>query len=504
MGTLSSLTGGGSGGGGGDPTGKFQASANVANGDLVVLNNNGTVAPVTFNSISSNLNISDTQTYLGGNGSFRANGGQWAFYNSANNQYLFAMSNNNNQTDIYYSGYNSSTGAFSINHIYTQGSVYANMMAQDYNTTNNFYFAYRNGSGEMRIRTIIWNGSNYSQGSDYNIGGSNAVGQNNCYCGVNDDGTVIVVGRGNNNKIGTGSFTSNGNNSSGGTINYNIGSNQNSAMPYQIPNTRMHGAHCGGSVHAIVHGNTGASGSCWIMPISATASSVTYGTGADTGLTGADYVDVCYDPVGNVGIVLCGSGVKGFTIDKSTLTVSFFAVTVNGTTQSGGLGFNRTAKLFAHSAGTGASGLHRKVDLFTLDSSGSQGAVTTITLDPSETVGGSYSQEYPTFHNFQGTAQMGVTYNNDSNNQQYVYSFIPPYNETNMDSHFGEAKEAIASGAAGSVGILNRSVDLSGSSFNKGQKLFANPSGTTLATSGTYRVGHATDGDTVLVLGDPS
>ena len=33
MGTLSSLTGGGSGGGGGDPTGKFQASATIANGD---------------------------------------------------------------------------------------------------------------------------------------------------------------------------------------------------------------------------------------------------------------------------------------------------------------------------------------------------------------------------------------------------------------------------------------------------------------------------------------
>jgi len=45
MGTLSSLTGG-SGGGGGDPTGKFQASATVANGDLVVLNDSGRVAPV--------------------------------------------------------------------------------------------------------------------------------------------------------------------------------------------------------------------------------------------------------------------------------------------------------------------------------------------------------------------------------------------------------------------------------------------------------------------------
>ena len=505
MGTLSSLTGGSSGGGGGDPTGKFQASATVANGDLVVLNNNGTVAPVTFSSISSNLSISDVQTYIGGNGSFRSNGGQWAFYNSANNQYLFAMSNSSSQSDIYYSSYNSSTGAFSINHIYTQSSLYANMIAQDYNTTNNFYFAYRNSAGNMMVRPIYWSGSNYSQGSEYGIGGSSAVSSNCCYVGVNDDGTVIVAGRGNQSTIGVGSFTSSGNNQSSGSVNYNITSNQNTAASaYQIANDRFHGAHCGGSVHAIVHSKSSASNSCWIMPISATSSGVTYGTAGDTGLTGNAYVDVCYDPVGNVGIVLCGNGVKGFTIDKSALTVSFFSVSVNGTQQSGGLGFNRTAKLFAHSAGTAASGLHRKVELFTLDSSGAQGAVTTITLDPSETVGGSYAHEYPTFHNFQGTAQMGITYNNNSNNQQYAMSFIPAYNETNMDSHFGEAKEAISSGAVGSVGILNRSIDLSGSTFNKGQKLFANPSGTALATSGTYRVGHATDGDTVLVLGDPS
>ena len=75
---------------------------------------------------------------------------------------------------------------------------------------------------------------------------------------------------------------------------------------------------------------------------------------------------------------------------------------------------------------------------------------------------------------------------------------------TNVENHFGEAKEAISSGAAGSVAILNRTKDIADSGFQKGQKLFANPSGTALATSGTYRVGHATDEDTVLVLGDPS
>jgi len=503
MGTLSSLTGGGSGGGG-DPSGKFQASATVANGDLVVLNNNGTVAPVSFTNNSANLAISDAPTFIGNNGSFRSNGGHWAFYNSTNNQYLVHHSNTSSGGDLYYNSYNSSTGAFSINHIYTQSNIYGNMIAQDYNTTNNFYYAYRNSAGNMMVRPIYWSGSNYSQGNEYGIGGSSAVGANCVYCGVNDDGTVIVVGRGNSNKIGVGAFTSSGNNSASGTVNYNITSTQNTAMSYQINNDRFHGAHCGGSVHAIVHGNTGASGSCFIMPISATSGGVAFGTEGDTGLTGAAYVDVCYDPVGNVGIVLCGNGVKGFTIDKSALTVSFFSVTVSGTQSSGGLGFNRTAKLFAHSAGTAASSLDRKVELFTLDSSGAQGGITTITLDPSETPGSGYAHEYPTFHNFQGTGQMGITYNSNGNNYQYLTSFIPSFSQTDIDSHFGEAQEAISSGAVGSVGILNRSVDITGASFQKGQKLFANPSGTALATSGTYRVGHATDGDTVLVLGDPS
>ena len=64
MGTTSSFFGGS--GGGGDPTGKFQAAATVAEGDLVVLNDNGTVQPVTFSSVSANLSISDAQTNVGG------------------------------------------------------------------------------------------------------------------------------------------------------------------------------------------------------------------------------------------------------------------------------------------------------------------------------------------------------------------------------------------------------------------------------------------------------
>ena len=68
MATLSSLTGG-SGGGGGDPTAKFQA-ATVANGDLLVLNANGTVAASYFYGYSfkvQNFTRSDNGTATYGN-----------------------------------------------------------------------------------------------------------------------------------------------------------------------------------------------------------------------------------------------------------------------------------------------------------------------------------------------------------------------------------------------------------------------------------------------------
>ena len=48
---------------------------------------------------------------------------------------------------------------------------------------------------------------------------------------------------------------------------------------------------------------------------------------------------------------------------------------------------------------------------------------------------------------------MGVTYNSNQDNNQYITSFQPAYNATNMDNYFGEAKEAIASGSTGSVFI---------------------------------------------------
>ena len=509
MGTLSSLTGAGSGGGGGDPQATFQASANVANGDLVVLNDNGTVAPVTLQSFSSDLSTSSSITNIyGGNATRYSNGGHFAGYNETNNQYVITASSNNNSTYLYRASFNSSTGAFTLHNFAGRSSVYATMLAQDYNTYDNFYFVSRNSAGNLELETIYWDGTNYRNGNGYGVGGSVSTKSNCAYVGVNDDGTVIVAsGSNSGNRIGVGSATPNGNGSGTLTVNYNVTAREAGAgdMNYTIDDGGFHGAHCGGNVHAILHRNGNDGMNLWLMPINADANGVTWGTPVYTGLpSSGNYLDVCYDPVGNVGLILYGNAIKGFTVDKTNLTASFFSVTTNGSPQSsGGIGFNRSAGLFHYLAGTSAGGIGKTVETFTLTSDGTQGTITEYILDASN-ANGSWAAEFPTFHNFQNTGLIGLTFNNNQNNQQYITTMTPAYSTTNMDSHFGEAKDAITSGSAGPVAMFNRDLTIANAGFTKGQKLYANSSGTSLATSGTYRVGYAKDSDTVLILGDPS
>jgi len=501
MSNLSDFLGGS--GGGGDPQATFQASANVANGDLVVLNDNGTVAPVELNTFSADLTTSASVNSIYGSTSTRySNGGYFMGYNSINDQYILTVSTGNNTTILYRGSINSS-GVSSFNAITSRSNVYATHLAQDYNKYNNFYFGSRNSAGNFQVEALYWNGSNYTNGSQYGVSGSQSTGSNCVYVGVNDDGTVIASSRaGANARIGMAALTPSGNGSGSMTLQYTITNTEASAsdMSYAIDDGGFHGAHCGGNVHAILHRHNGDGLNLWVMPVYADASSVTYGTPAYSGLPSAgNYLDVCYDPVGNVGLILYGSGVKGFTVDKTNLTVSFFTVTTNASpTQAGGVGFNRKANLFHFLPGN-----NKTVETFTLSSDGTQGTVTEYALSGSSSLG-NYAAEYAGIHNFQDKGSVGITFNSNTDNQQYMTTFTPSYSTTNIDSYFGEAKEAITSGSAGPIGIFNRTVSFANAGLNKGQKLFANPSGSALATSGTYRVGYATDGDTVLVTGDPS
>ena len=82
-----------------------------------------------------------------------------------------------------------------------------------------------------------------------------------------------------------------------------------------------------------------------------------------------------------------------------------------------------------------------------------------------------------------GTGGMGMTFNNDhvvggsgagsymdATNNLFATRFDLPYVDTNVSSYFGEAKEAISSGAVGSVAILNRTKDIPNSTFQRRAK----------------------------------
>ena len=147
MGTLSSLTGGGSGGGGGDPTGKFQASATVANGDLVVLNDNGTVAPVTSTAIASDFTKSDNGTKVQSSSS-PSGFGMTAYsgaYNQTHDKYLWVYRDDTGNVYSYLkqANYDNSSETFTNVSQRTQISMYAHWMSQKRGANEGYPWGYR-------------------------------------------------------------------------------------------------------------------------------------------------------------------------------------------------------------------------------------------------------------------------------------------------------------------------------------------------------------------------
>ena len=95
-----------------------------------------------------------------------------------------------------------------------------------------------------------------------------------------------------------------------------------------------------------------------------------------------------------------------------------------------------------------------------------------------------------------------IVANNNNDNKELQIVGNPKYLATNIGDYIGEAKEDIASGSTGAVTILNRDVTLPAASFDKGQILYANSSGSLPSSSGTNKVGYATGSTTMLVTGD--
>ncbi len=529
MATLSSLTGGSSGGGGGDPSGKFQASATVANGDLVVLNDNGTVAPVTSTAIADDFAKSNNGIKLYA-GSTNQSYGMFPFsgnYNQTHNKYLiFYRQSSGNYGTLKSYDYDSSSENFTNASQRLQTSMYASWLSQKRSPSEGYLLGYRATNGYQYVRGQRWNGSNWSTTSEGTATNS-SNSSTSCYISASGDGSSsFAMGC----ALGNGEFSM-AHGTWDGSNTTPVMSHGTDAIYTQRPsntssgtkgtnwsNNSFAGCHIKNDVHIMV----GEQANVAIMVAAKVeATGTTYGTKKNTGLTfGAAYgTRVIYDEETNIGVwCLQVSGVPyylPFSVDVDTLDITTYsAITLpSGFTGYGsGLGWNPFIKLWVAVDHVGGEIFYWK-----LASNGAVSETGTGQFAPNapnlSSLKLQFAQTFPVY----GSGGMGIIFNNDhvvggggagsymdTTNHLNMSRFDLPYVSENMDKHFGEAKEAIASGAAGSVGILNRSVDITGSSFQKGQKLFANPSGTALATSGTYRVGHATDSDTVLVLGDPS
>lgn len=514
MGTLSSLTGG-SGGGGGDPTAKFQAAATIANGDLLVLNANGTVQPVTSNQQSANFSRSDNGSSIYGNlGNAVSTYASVLIHMGTRDEYVMIMRDGSSYLRYGVFTYSDSTGQFSsvshsISVTYSQAwSVHVDQANQT------IFVGMTNTSYYPQVFAIYHNGSQWTSTST--SGTLNQQQSTNCmYIGRSDDGTLVAAGcERTGNRVGTATLSYN---NSGGTPTHTSSNMNNSAMRFQgsgmsgnVDLGGFFGHHVGGDRHVVHVRDTGDSFKSKLIAFRATPSGTTFGNAFETTFTTQNnYGSMTYDPVGNVGLVLYdnGSGTNAAPVTAFTVN-NDLSITVHGKVATGywygAVGFNPTTKHFY------VQSSRRDMNTFKLDSSGNKTEETSNVMVPSyNTPDMYYGALFPRVNSpfqvfsFNSGISVGGSYITNGSDV-YGTQFHPAYLETDMDKHFGEAKEAISSGAAGSVGILNRSVDFIGSSFQEGQKLFANPSGTALATSGTYRVGHASDGDTVLVLGDPS
>lgn len=517
MATLSSLTGG-SGGGGGDPTAKFQAAAAIANGDLLVLNANGTVQPVTSQTQSSNFARSNngTSTY-GNNGNPASTYASVMIHMGTQDQYISIMRDASSYLRFMVWTYNDSTGEFTP--VSGQGlpsSLYTNGWSVHVDQANEaIILGYTNTSYYPRVKVIYHSGTSWNITSD--TGHLMQSGTGNCmYVGRSDDGTIIAAGRENTGSrlgVATVSYNNSGGNPSHTSAFMNASNMrfQGSGMSGNVDFGGFFGHHVGGNRHVVHVRDTGDSFKSKLIAFTANASGATFGNATETTYTTSNnYGSMTYDPVGNVGLVLYTDGtgannspVVAFTVNTD-LTINVHGKVANGY-YYGAVGFNPLTKHFY------VQTTRREMKTFKMNSSGVVSDESTNDMVPSATstipdmyYGGLFPRVNSAFQVFAFSSGIGIPNNYINSSGIHATQFHPTFLETDMNKHFGEAKEAISSGAVGSVGILNRSVDFTGSSFQEGQKLFANPSGTALATSGTYRVGHATDADTVLVLGDPS
>lgn len=511
MSNLSDFLGGS--GGGGDPQATFQASANITANDLVALMNNGTIEPVTSTNVT--IDFGAEQYVNGANQSqASANGKQsMAFYDPAQDKWILLFLLTNADMYIMTASVSGSTVTIQAN----SGSTY-----EYYSSTRAFDACWDSDSGQVVVTTVQTN--DYAALTSIYWSSSNSRYQRTAsttWAGASYQGDAAFIAE---NGDGTGIAIHNFSSSSGRCVAWTNAANANPPSvtnssgndvlsTYPTVNSSKWGFlwNIADKTYACMY-HTHINGDTRFRIITDSGTSVSGGSANNSFMTGqaAGIGSFAYSPITKRVII----GNVQQTNGAYWKTFSFNGQTPSTPTNLGSvpLGTSYTAITYSSyqdkfvafcQSNTPASTF--EIATFDVDDTDVAQNVTRSSDTFSHPNTGSTLFEFPSISASEGSNDTIFVFgNNNADNKEYVIAGSPPYLDTNIGTYFGQATEAITSGSAGAVSIINRTVDLGGNNFQTGQKLFANSSGLALATSGTYRVGYATDADTIVVTGDPS
>ncbi|QBQ72528.1 hypothetical protein CRP2_gp52 [Roseobacter phage CRP-2] len=511
MSNLSDFLGGS--GGGGDPQATFQASANVSANDLVALMNNGTIKPVNSDNVTIDFGA---EQYVNGPYASQqsANGKQSkAFYDPAQDKWILLFLLQNADMYIMTASVSGSTVTIQAN----GGSTY-----EYYSSTRGFDACWDSASGQVVVTTIqtndyatlssiYWSGTNnrYQRTASTTWAGASHQGDA-AFIAENGDGTGIAI---HNYSSTSGRCVAWTNAANANPPSVTNGGGNDVLSTYPTVSTSKWGVlwNIADKTYACMY-HTHINGDTRFRIITDSGTSVSGGGAINPFMQGfaAGLSTFAYNPntkTAVIGIVQQTNNAywKTFTFNGQTPSTPANLGSVPLGNQYTAITYSSYQDKFVAFCQSNSPASTFEIATFDVDSTGVCQNVNRDSDTFSHPNTGSTLFEFPSISASEGSNdKIFVFGNNNADNNEYVIAGSPPYLDTNVDKYFGQATEAITSGSTGAVSIINRSVDLLGNTFQKGQKLFANPSGSALATSGTYRVGYATDGDTVLVTGEPS
>ena len=515
MSNLSDFLGGS--GGGGDPQANFKAASNISADELVVLNDNGTVAGV----ISQNNTIDFGAENFSQESSFQSayldnNRFQQAFYDSTNDRYLLLALKSPGADNILYA--RTATRSGNTFTLASSSSSVSSITAFDADwdySQNVAYIATRDTGSRVRIRSAYYNTSS----GIFEFSGTGDASSSNSF-----DNQVVIIA---SNQDGTGIMASKANDSTTKVFGYEANPAQTTTKePRFTKSSATGGTAIGGNgIYAnnirgsdLFRLSDGVFGMVWcnsgnlnvglgnILHDSSNGGITTNNfNGAyfnNASISNGGLLYTAFDPINRVLLAGVNNGVYRFVQYTGDTPQTAYGTLGNFTSA------NNSAITYSSYLKKFVTFQHPSSGTFTVTTfivNTTTGQAEEVTSATDTTSDSNEIFERPRIYMPDKQSDIAIVLGNTStaNRDEYILG-SPPYLDTNVSKYIGQAAEAITSGSVGPVKIFNREFDIPGSSFQKGQKLYENSSGTTLATSGTNVIGYAKDADTIVVTGDSS